>query len=146
MGSKLSSLLSGKITLCVSNINTIEQFLTILSLCLSQIEATNVGLPTTTTCMRSWMSIREDLSNMCTEVSCSVVEVGTVAVATYLDTISELCDICIYLLQQNLNLFTIALRLVVLPKGVKCVFKTSCVSHKGESGIILLKGLINIGT
>ena len=71
---------------------------------------------------------------------------GTVAVATDLDTISELRVIFIDLLQQNIDLLTIVLRLVVLTKGVKCVLKTSCVSLKGESGIILVKGLINIGT
>ena len=67
---------------------------------------------------------------MCTEVSCSVIEVGTVAVATDLDARSELHVICIDLLQQNLDLLTIALRLVVLPKGIKCVLKMSCVSLK----------------
>ena len=36
------------------------------------------------------MTIREDLSNLCTEVSHSVIEVGTVAVATDLDARSEL--------------------------------------------------------
>ena len=97
-------------------------------------------------CMISWLTIREDLSNICTEVSRSVIEVGTVAVATDLDASSELRVICIDLLQQNLDLLTITLGLVVLPKGVKCVFKTSCVSLKGESGLILVKGLINIGT
>ena len=69
-----------------------------------------------------------------------------VAVAKDLDASSELCVICIDLLQKNINLLTIALGLVVLPKGVKCVFKTSCVSLKGESGIILVKDLINIVT
>ena len=66
--------------------------------------------------------------------------------ATDLDTSSEMRVICIDLLYQNLDLFTIALRLVVLPKGVKYVFNTICVSLKGDSGIILVKGLINIGT
>ena len=83
------------------------------------------------------MIMREDLINLCTEVSCSVIEVGTVAVATDLDANSEIRVICIDLLQQNLDLLTITLRLVVLPKGVKCVFKTSCVSLKVESGLIL---------
>ena len=83
---------------------------------------------------------------MCTEVSCSVVEVLTIAVETYLDASSELCVICIDLIQQNLDLLIIAIGLVVLLKGVECVFKTSCVSLKGESGIILVNGLINIGT
>ena len=69
--------------------------------------------------MRYWLTIREDLSNLCTEVSCSVIKVDSLAVETDLDAISELHDICIYFLQQNLNLFTIALRLAVLPKGVK---------------------------
>ena len=115
-------------------------------MCLSYIAVTNVGLPKTMTCMRSWLTIREDLSNLCTEVSCSVFEVGTVAVVTDLDTISELCVICIDLLHQNFDLLTIDLRMVVLPKGVKCVLKTSCVSLKGESGIILVKYLIDIGT
>ena len=94
----------------------------------------------------SWLTIREDLSNLCTEISCSVIEFGNVAVATDLDSSSELRVICIDLLQQNLDLLTIALGLVVMPKGVKCVFKTGCVSLKGESGLILIKGLINIGT
>ena len=44
----------------------------------------------TTTCMRSWLTIREDLSNLCIEVSHIVIEVGTVYVSIYLDTISEL--------------------------------------------------------
>ena len=96
--------------------------------------------------MRFWLNIREDLRNLCTEVSCSVIEVGTVAVATDLDARSDLRVICIDLIHQNLELLTIALRLVVLPKGVKCVFKTSCLSLKGESGLILVKGLINTGT
>ena len=82
----------------MSNIDTIEHFLTIISMCLSHIAATNVELPTATTCMRSWLNIREDLSNMCTEVSRSVVEVGTLTVVTYLDASSELRVICIYLL------------------------------------------------
>ena len=86
------------------------------------------------------------MGNLCTDVSCSVVEVGTIAVATDLDASSELIFICIYMLQKNLGLFTIDIRLVVLPKGVKCVFKTSCVSLKGEIGLILVKGLIDIGT
>ena len=77
------------------------------------------------------MTIREDLRNLCTEVSSSIIEVGTVAVATDLDTSSELRVIFIDMLQKNLNLLTIALGLVVLPKGIKCVFKTSCVSLKG---------------
>ena len=93
--------------------------------------ATNFGLPTTTTCMISWLTIREDLSNLCTEVSCNVIEAVTVAVATDLDASSELLVICIYLLQQNLDLLVITLRLAVLPKDVKCVFKTSCVYLKG---------------
>ena len=63
-----------------------------------------------------------------------------------LDASSELHVIYIYLLCQNLDLFTMALKLVVLPKGVKCVFNTSCVYHKGESGLILVKVLIYIGT
>ena len=96
--------------------------------------------------MRSWLTIREDLSNLCTEVSCSVIEVGTVAVATDLDASSELRVICTDLLQHNIDLLVIAPGLVVLLKGIKCAFKTSCVSLKGESGLILLKGLINIGT
>ena len=66
--------------------------------------------------------------------------------ATDLDASSELRVICIDMLQQNLDLLMIALGLVVLPKGVKCLFKTSCVSFKGESGLILLKILIDIGT
>ena len=115
-------------------------------MCLSYILATNVGLSTTTTCMTSWLTIREDLRNIYTEVSCSVIEVGTVDLATDLDASSELRVICIYLIRYNLELLTIALRLVVLSKGVKFVFKTSCVSLKGESGIILLKSLINIVT
>ena len=129
----------------MSNIDTIEYFLTIPKLCLSYITDTNVGLPMATTCMRSWLTIREDLSNLCTEVSCSVIEVGTVAVATDLYTISELRAICIDLLQQNLDLLTISFGLVLRMKGVKCVFKTIFVSLKGESGLILVKGLINIG-
>ena len=84
--------------------------------------------------------------NLCTELSCSVTRVVTVDVATDLDAINKLHVICIDLLHQNLDLLTIALGLVVLPKGVKCVFKTSCVSLKGESGIILVKDQINIGT
>ena len=92
------------------------------------------------------MNIREYLRNMCTEVSCSVIEVGTVDMATDLDASSEMRVICIDLLQQNIDLLMIALGLVLLPKGVKCVFKTSFVSLKGESGLILVKGLINIGT
>ena len=99
-------------------------------MCLSYIAATNVGLSTTTTCMRYWLTIREYLSNMCTEVSRRIIEVGTAAVVGDLDTISELRVIFIEQLQHNINLLTIALRLVVLPKGVKCVFKTSCVSLK----------------
>ena len=146
LGSELRPLLGGKIALCLSNIDTIEYFLTIPSLCLSYIAAMDVGLPMAITCMRSWLTIREDLSNLCTEVSCSVIEVGTVAVATDLDASSDMSVICIDLLQQNLNLLTIALGLVVLPKGVKCVFKTSSVYLKGESGLIHVKGLINIGT
>ena len=145
MGSKLSPFLSGNFALCVSNIDTIEQFLTITSLCLRQIAANNVGMPKTKMCMRSWLTIREDLSNQCTEVSRSVIKVGTVAVSTYLDASGEMRVICIYLIQQNLDLFTISRRLVVLPKGVKCVFRTSFVSIKVESGLILVKGLINIG-
>ena len=66
----------------MSYIDNIEQFLTIPSLCLSQIAATNFGLPTTMPCMISWLTIREDLRNLCTEVSRSIVEVITVAVAT----------------------------------------------------------------
>ena len=108
LGSELCQPLSGKIALCVSNIDTIEYFLTITSLCLRYIAATNVGLPATTTCMRFWMTIREDLSNLCTEVSRSVVKVGTVVVVTYLYVRSELRVICIYLLQQNLDLLTIS--------------------------------------
>ena len=130
----------------MTNINTIEKFLAVPSLCLSYIAATNVGLTMTTTCMISWLTIREDLSNLCNEVSRNVIEVDTLAVATDLNTSSELHVICIYLLQQNLELLTIALRLVVLPKGVKCVFNTSCVSFKGEIGLILVKCLIDIGT
>ena len=68
---------------------------------------------------------------MCTEVSCIVIKVGTVAVVTDLDASSELRVICIDLIQQNTDLLVISLRLVVLLKGVKCVFKTSCVSLKG---------------
>ena len=146
LGSELRPFLSDKIALCVSNIDTVEYFLTIYSMCLSYIAAANVGLPRATTYMRSWMNIREDMINMCTEVSFSAIEVCTVAVATYLDANSELRVICIDLLQQNLDLLTIALGLVVMPKSVKCVFKTSCVSLKGESGLIIVKGLINIGT
>ena len=82
---------------------------------------------------------------MCTKVSCSVIEVGTIAMSTDLDASSELRVICIDMLQQNLDLLTIAIGLIVLKKGVKCVFKTSCVSLKGESGLILVKGLIDIG-
>ena len=130
----------------MSNIDTIEYFLTIFSLFLSYIAVTNVRLPTATTCMRSWMTIWEDLRNMCTEVSCSVIEIGTVAIATYLDASSELRVICIDLLQQNLDVLTIPLGLFVLTEGVKCVFKTSCVYLKGENGIILVKVLINIRT
>ena len=85
-----------------------------MSLCLSYIAEMNVGLPTTTTCMISGMTIREYLSNMCTEVSCSFIEVGTVAVATGLYASSELHVICIDLLQQNIDVLTIALGLVVL--------------------------------
>ena len=96
--------------------------------------------------MRYCLTIREYLRNLCTEVSCSIIEVGTVAVVTDLNTSGELRVICIDLLQNNLNLLTIALRLVVLTKGVKCVFKTSCVSLKVESGLILVKVLIDIGT
>ena len=70
----------------------------------------------------------------------------TVYVATDLYASSEMCVICIDLIQHNLNLLTIALGLVVLLKGFKCVFKTSFVSLKGESGIILVKVLINIYT
>ena len=108
--------------------------------------ATDVGMPTTTPCMISWLTIREDLRNLYTEVSHSVIEVGNVAVAIDLDASSELRVICIYLLQQNLDLLVIALRLVVLLKGVKFMFNTSCVSLKGENGLILVKGLIDIGT
>ena len=86
------------------------------------------------------------MSKMCSEVSFSVIEVGTVAVATDFGASSELRVICIDLLQQNFDLLTIALGLVALTKGVKCVFTTSCVSLEGESGLILVKGLINIGT
>ena len=99
LGYELRPFLSGKISLRVSNINTIEYFLTITSLCLSYIAATNVGLPTARTCMRSWLTIREDLKNMCTEVSRINIEVGTVAVAPDLDARSKLRVICIYLLQ-----------------------------------------------
>ena len=95
--------------------------------------------------MISWLIIREYLNNLCTEVSCIIVKVGTVALAIDLDASSELRVICIDLLQHNLDLLTIALRLVVLPKGVKFVFKTSCVSLKGESGLVLVKVLIDIG-
>ena len=146
LGSELRPFFSGKIALCVSNIDTIEQFLTITSLCLIYISETDVGLLATTTCMISWLNIREYLSNLCTEVSRSVIEVGTVDVVTDLDASSEMRVICIDLLQKNLGLLAIALRLVILTKGVKCVFKTSCVSLKGESGLILIKGQINIGT
>ena len=66
--------------------------------------------------------------------------------ATDLYAISELHVISIDLLYQNLDLLTIALGLVILLKGIKCVFKMSCVSLKGESGLILVKVLINIGT
>ena len=65
---------------------------------------------------------------------------------TDLDTISELHVICIDLIQQILDLLTIALRLVVPLKGVKFVLKTSFVSLKGENVFILVKGMINIGT
>ena len=92
------------------------------------------------------MTITEDLINLFTEVSCSVIEVGSVAVAIDLDASSELRVICVDLFQQNLDILKNALGLVVFPKGVKCVFKSSCVSLKGESGLILVKGLINIGT
>ena len=145
LGSDLRPFFSGEIALCVSYINTIEKFLTILSLCLSYIAATNSGLPTTTMCMRSWLTIREDLRDICTEVSRSIIEVRTVAVATDLDTSSELSFICIYMLQKNLNLFPVALRLVVPPKGVKCVFNMSFVSLKEESGLIFVKVQIKIG-
>ena len=91
----------------------------------------NVGLPKTMTYMRSGLTIREDLRNMCTELSCSVIEVGTVAVATDSGASSEIRVICIDLLQQNLDLLTISLRLVVFTKSVKCVSKTSCVYLKG---------------
>ena len=101
-----------------------------MSLCLIYIAETNVGMLTTTVCMRSWMTIREDLSNLCTKVSHSVIEVGTVSVVTDLDTSSDLRVTCIDLLQQNLDFLTIARRFVVLPKGVKYVFKTSCVFLK----------------
>ena len=146
LGFELCPFLSGKIALCVSNIDTIKYFLTILSLCLSLIAAKNVGITTTTTCMISWLTTREYLSNLCTEVSCIIIEVGTASVATDLDAISEMRVICIDLLQYNLDLLTIPLRLVVLLKGVKCVFKTSFVSLKVESGLIFVKGLIGIGT
>ena len=53
--------------------------------------------------------------------------------------------ICIDMLQQNLDLLIIDLRLVVLTKVLKCVFKTSCVSLKGKSGLIHVKCLIDIG-
>ena len=132
LGSELHSSLSGKIALCVSNIDTIEYFLTIPSLCLSYVAATNVGLPMATTCTRYWLTIREDVSNLCTEVSYSVIKVGTVAVATDLDAISELRFIFIDLIEQNLDLLTIALGLVVPSKGVKFMFKTRCVSLKEE--------------
>ena len=66
------------------------------------------------TYMRSGLTIREDLRNMCTELSCSVIEVGTVAVATDLGASSELHVICIDLLQKNIDVLTIALGLVVL--------------------------------
>ena len=56
------------------------------------------------------------MSNMCTEVSCSVFEVCTVDVAEDLDASGELCVICINILQQNFDILTIALRLVLLPK------------------------------
>ena len=144
--SKLRPFLSVKIELCVININTIEYFPTIPSLCLNYIAVNNVGLPTTTICMISWLTIKEDLSKLCNDVSHSVIEVGTVAVATDFYASSEMCVICIDLLHQNIDLLTIALRLIVLTKGVKCVSKTSCVFLKGESGIILVKGLIDIGT
>ena len=121
----------------MSNIDTIKYFLTIPSLCLTYIVATNVGLPTATMCMRLWITIREDMINLCTEVGCKIFEVVTVAVATYLDASSEMRVICIYLLQRNLDLLMIDLGLVVLPKGVKCVFKTNFVSIKGESGLFL---------
>ena len=51
--------------------------------------------------------------------------------ATDLDASSDLRVICIDLLQQNLDLLAIALRLVVLMKSVKCMLKTSCVYLKG---------------
>ena len=78
LGSKLRPFLIREIALCVSNIYTIEYILTITSLRLSYISAKNVGLPTTTTCMRYWLTIREYLSNLCTKVSRSFIEVGTV--------------------------------------------------------------------
>ena len=96
--------------------------------------------------MRYWLTIRENLINLCTEASRRVIEVGAVAVATYFDASREMRVICIDLLKQNLDLLMIALRLVVLLKGVKCMFKTSCVFLKGKSGLILVKGLIDIGT
>ena len=86
------------------------------------------------------------MSNLCNKVSCSIIEVGNVAVTTDLDASSELHVICIDLLHHNIDLLMITLVLVVLPKGVKCVFKTSCVSFKGETGLIIVKYLINIGT
>ena len=103
LGSELRPFLSGKIALCVSNIDTVEYFLTIYSMCLSYIAAANVGLPRATTYMRSWMNIREDMINMCTEVSYSVIEVGTVDVATNLDASSEMHVIFIDLLQQSVD-------------------------------------------
>ena len=98
MGFELRPFLGGKIALRVSNIDTIEQFLAIPSMCLGHIAATNVGMTTTTTCMRSWLTIREDLRNLCTKLSCSIIEVGTVSVASDFDASSELCVICIDLL------------------------------------------------
>ena len=82
---------------------------------------------------------------MCTEVIFIFIEVGTVAGEIDLYASSELRVICIDLLQQNLKLLTIALGLVVLPKGVKCMFNTSCVYLKGKSGLIIVKGLIKNG-
>ena len=146
LGSELRPFISGKIAFCVSNIDIIEYFLTVPSLCLSYISATDIGLTTTTMCMRSCLTIMEDLINLCTDVSCSVIEVGTVEVATDLDASSDPRVIFIDMIQKNLNLLMIPLMLVVLLKDVKCVFKTSCVSIKGEIGIILVKGLINMGT
>ena len=70
------------------------------------------------------------MSNLYNEVGCSVIEVGTVSVATYLDASRELRVIFIDMLQKNLDLLVIAPMLVVLPKGVKYMFKTSCVSLK----------------